>query len=328
MPTGIENLKAYLYGAKIGDLYGSNYTEINNQGNITLNGTAKISGSAGTTIAGQNELVTMGLGGDVLLDTFPFNTVTLTEAASTFAKVSDGGVFEDLATSSNGAGYTANYQLFPDTEVENDAAYFGAVAPFGALYFDMSATVAVYGADSITWEYYNGTAWTALSILWDNTDADDGDGDRPFQQDGYVLFNAPTNWASLTVDSQAAYWIRARCNATVNITTIPLTNSKEHQIPSDANAFELPYAGTISRCRFQWDIPSTGTADTKFILYNFTTGEASAVQTITKALIDFAIADIGVTVAADDELGIYISQVDGGGTEYGDGHLEMKVTRV
>jgi hypothetical protein len=325
MPNDIENKVAYLHGAKIGQLYGSNYMQIDNQGNISFNGTAKITTAS---VVGQSELVTMGLGGDAVIDTFPFNTVTLTEAASTFAKVSDGGVFEDLATSSSGAGYTANYQIFPDTEVENDAAYFGATAKFGALYFDMSATVAVYGADSITWEYYNGTAWTALTILYDNTDTTANDGLRPFQQDGYILFSAPADWASLTVDSQAAYWIRARCNATVNITTIPLTNSKEHQIPSNANAFELPYAATISRCRFQFDIPSTGTADTKFILYNFTTGAASAEQTITKALTDFAIADIGMTVAADDELGIYISQIDGGGTEYGDGHLEMKVTRV
>ncbi len=62
-------------------------------------------------------------------------------------------------------------------------------------------------------------------------------------------------------------------------------------------------------------------------MYNFTTGEAKSL-TITKALKDYAVADLALSVAADDELGWYVSQVDGGGTEYADGSVEMKVTRV
>ncbi len=323
LTRGIFNGAGYLTTLKVGDIENGNYSNIDNQGNISPQGNSKIQAS---NIQNLVDMITLSLKGTVALDTFPFNTVTLTEAAAAYAKVEDGGAFENLATSSNGAGYTANYQLFPDTEAVNDAAYFGATAPFGALYFDMSATVAVYGADAITWEYWNGTAWSTLTIIWDNTDADDGDGDRPFQQDGYVIFSAPTDWASTTVDSQAAYWIRARVSA-AQITTIPLTNSKEHQIPSDANASEVPYACTISRCRFNWDAVSTGTADTKLVLYNFTTGAAKEL-TVTKALKDSAVADLAMSVAANDELGWYVSQVDGGGTEYADGAVEMKVTRT
>lgn len=319
-----RNNRLYGVTAKIGDLTGNNYFAIDKDGNVTLNGNAALPASP----KGIVELVTASLKGTVAIDTFPFNTVTLTEAAAAYAKVDDDGSFQNLATSSSGGGYTNNYQLFPDTEAVNDAAYFGATAKFGALYFDMSATVAVYGADAITWEYWDGTAqaWITLPIIWDNTDADDGDGDRPFQQDGYVIFNAPATWAASVVDGLSAYWIRARVTA-AQITTIPLTNSKEHQIPSDANATEIPYAGTISRCRFNWDAVSTGTADTKLVLYNFTTGAAKSL-TITKALKDYAIADAAVTVAANDEIGWYVSQVDGGGTEYADGACEMKVTRT
>lgn len=322
----IHNRVAYLYGAKIGAIYGNNYFAIDNAGNVTFHGSASMPAS----VKGGVDLITASLKGTVALDTFPFNTVTLTEAAAAFAKVHDiSDAFYNLSTSSSGAGYTNNYQLFPDTEAENDAAYFGDPAKFGALYFDMSATVAVYGADSITWEYWDGTAqaWITLSIIWDNTDADDGDGDRPFQQDGYVIFNAPPTWGASVIDGQSAYWIRARVVSGFNITTIPLTNSKEHQIPSDANASEIPYGCTISRCRFNWDAVSTGTADTKLVFYNFTTGAAKSL-TITKALRDYAIADVAITIDANQEFGWYVSQVDGGGTEYADGSVEMKVTRT
>jgi hypothetical protein len=247
-PYGIYKNELRVKKAKIGNFPSGSYMSIDNQGNITL--------SNGAKVKGQVELLTLGLKGTVVIDTFPFNTVTLTEAAAAFAKVDDGGAFEDLATSSSGAGYTNDYQIFPDAEAENDAAYFGDPAKFGALYYDMSATVAVYGADSVTWEYWDGTAsaWITLPIIYDHTDADDGDGDRPFQQNGYVIFNAPTTWAPNVIDGQTAYWIRARIISGFNITTIPLTNSKEHQIPSDANASEIPYACTISRARFNWDI--------------------------------------------------------------------------
>jgi hypothetical protein len=66
---------------------------------------------------------------------------------------------------------------------------------------------------------------------------------------------------------------------------------------------------------------------TKLVFYNFTTKYAKEI-TITKALRDYSIADLGISVAADDEFGWYVSQVDGGGTEYADGSCEMKVTRT
>jgi hypothetical protein len=317
-PYGIYKNQLAVKKAKIGDFPSGNYVEITNQGEIDLQ-------NGGKVINGF-ELVTLSLKGAVVIDTFPFNTVTLTEAAAAYAKVEDGGVVANLSVSGAEAGYTANYQLFPDTEVVNDAAYFGADNVFGALYFDMSATVAVYGADALTWEYYNGTAWTALTLIYDNTDTTAGDGKRSFQQDGYVIFSAPTDWATYSVGGQLAYWIRARVSA-AQITTIPLTNSKEHQIPSDDNASQIPYNATITRMRFNWDVVSTGTADTKLVLYNFNTGAATE-MTITKALKDYAVNDKVINVAANDNLGWYVSQVDGGGTEYADGACEMKVTKI
>lgn len=304
---------------------GSNNVKIE----VSSGGNATITPSGGNlTLVGQADLITIGLGGTVAEFTFPFNTVTNTEAAAAYCKVyDDGDAYYNLATSSSGAGYTANYQLFPDTEAENDAVFFGADNPFGIIYMDMSATVGVYNADSITWEYWDGDSWEALTIIYDQTDTTAQDGLRPFQQDGYIIFSAPSDWDSSDVDSQTAYWIRARCNATVDITTIPLTNSKEHQTISAAGGSEIPYDCVLSRARINWDTVSGANNDTKIVLHNVTTGESSAELTLTQALRENEITDLGMTVSANDTLVWFITQEDGT-TEFADGTVEILATRA
>ncbi len=66
------------------------------------------------------ENIVVGLFGTVAEFTFPHNEITLTEQAVALAKVEDGGVFLNLAVSGGGAGYTANYQLFPDADSVQD----------------------------------------------------------------------------------------------------------------------------------------------------------------------------------------------------------------
>lgn len=271
------------------------------------------------------ENIIMGLKGTVAEFSFPHNVITLTEQAAALCKVEDGGSFANLAVSGAEAGYTANYQLFPDTEVANDAVYFGAAAPFGAIYMDMSATVATYGADAIVWEYKNKYGWQTLTIIYDHTDADDQDGDRPFQQDGYIIFSAPTDWVKATIDSQEAYWIRARVSA-AQITQIPLTDSKEHQIPSAAAACEVPSRGTIGRGRITFQTASGANNDTKAILVNLTSGAASAIKTLTKALQEIEVADFALAVAKDDAIALFYTQEDGT-TEYADGIAELRLVR-
>jgi len=270
------------------------------------------------------ENILMGLFGTVAEFGFPHNEVTLTEQAAALAKVEDGGVFLNLSVSGGGAGYAANYQLFPDTEAINDAAYFGAVAPFGAINIDID-TVATYGNDAIVWEYYTKTGWKALTIIYDHTDADDQDGDRPFQQDGYIIFSAPTDWVKTTIDTQEAYWIRARVSA-AQITQIPTTNSVEHKIPSAAAATEVPARGTIGRGRITFGTKSGANNDTKAVLMNLTSGACSAIKTLTKAKQEIEVADFALAVAKDDAIALFYTAEDGS-TEYANGIAELRLVR-
>lgn len=273
----------------------------------------------------KTDLVTIALPGTVAEFSLPFNNETETEQASTLCKSDDGGTFADIATISAEAGYASNYQLFPDTEAENDAVYFGGVSPFGVLKIDVD-TVATYGADSLAWEYWNGSAWTALTIIYDHTDSTAQDGLRSFQRDGHIIFSAPTDWASVEVDSQAGYWIRARCNATVNITQIPILNSVEHYLISDASAPEVPVSGTISRGRITATTNSGANNDTKIILLNLTSGACSAIKTLTKAIQIHEVADFALLVSANDGLGVYVTQEDGT-TEFANLTAELKIVK-
>jgi hypothetical protein len=274
------------------------------------------------------DVITSGLQGTVVEFTFCFNETTNTEAAAAFCKTYDLSAteYQNVATSGTGAGYTANYQLFPDTEAIGDAVYFGAATPFGSIYTDVAATVATYGADAITWEYWDGNAWVTLAIIYDHTDSDDQDGDRPFQEDGFTIFSAPTNWALCTVDSQSAYWIRARVTA-AQLTQIPLLDSHEHYTTAFDAATKVPYACTIGRGKFNFGTVSGANNDTELILVNLTKGTCSAIKTLTQALKDFEIADFAVTCDKDDAIGFFIT-VEDGTTEYANGLIELTLTRT
>jgi len=152
------------------------------------------------------------------------------------------------------------------------------------------------------------------------------DGDRPFQRDGAITFVPPTDWASTTVNTQAAYWIRARCNVTVDITQIPLTDSKEHLVVSPVDGPTMPYAATITGIRLI-DAAATlhTTADVKFILMDFTKGTNTAALTFAQDKRQDSWGTLTMECDAGDVLGVLVTQEDGT-NEVTDATLELKVT--
>lgn len=105
------------------------------------------------------------------------------------------------------------FMLFP-TPATGDRVYVGHTATFTRLDFDLE-TLGVGGA--YVWEYWNGTAWTALTVT---------DGTSGFTADGVVTWTAPGDWAQTTVNGQSRYWVRVRptgvpsTNPTVNSITV------------------------------------------------------------------------------------------------------------
>lgn len=284
---------------------------------LPISGGFKLNGTSGA----DTDTYGGGLaGGDVAGD------IEATEQAAALAVVSDAGVLALLSVSGAGAGYTANYQLFPDSEAINDAVYFGAAKPFFELYFNMSATVQVNAADTAIWEYWNGTAWATLTV-YDTSSATKTTGAQPFEQDGTVSFLPPSAWAATTVNSTSAYWVRCRLTA-AQITTLGLTASVEHAVVELVEAPKAVETGTITGLHILDDAATLHTAnDIEFALVNFTTGTHSGLLDFAQDIRQENFTGLTMLVARGDALGILILAEDGT-NEAGPIHISYDMTRT
>ncbi len=122
---------------------------------------------------------------------------------------SSGSVYTDVTTAFNTGG---SCSPFPATAAVGDIFYVGLISKFATLTLNVT-TPGVAGVS--TWEYWNGSAWTALTGLFDNTTGMTVSGFHT------VTWAIPSNWATTTVNAVASlYWVRARI--TTHYTTAPV----------------------------------------------------------------------------------------------------------
>jgi hypothetical protein len=240
-------------------------------------------------------------------------TPTLTEAATAYAKVENNGVFGPL--SSANSGYSAAYKLFPTSPVAGeDFCYFGGAVPFCEMALDIATAATFDAAGVLAWTYWNGSAWAALTLAIDNTNSSTKDGSLSFTRDGAIAFIPPASWTAKTVDGQSAYWIRCGIAAgkAANLTAIPSTNSKKHEIVTPAGGYVARQNGIIDRIRLNDAAGTLHTgADVKFILMNYTTGEHSGALTFAQDVRTQVFTGLSLAVHTDDVLGVLVTQEDG-----------------
>ena len=111
----------------------------------------------------------------------------------------DGGSFTDNTTEANTVGGTAFY-AFAATPANDDNLYIGHASKFEGVKVIL-ATVGVSGGTlDGTWQYYNGSTWTALTAT---------DGTTDLTATGEVTFEAPSDWGTVSVNSSDdLYYIR------------------------------------------------------------------------------------------------------------------------
>ncbi|MBU1782958.1 hypothetical protein KKD87_06325, partial [bacterium] len=112
---------------------------------------------------------------------------------------------------SDAANITINDVTLGSPTTEH-ALYVGNVAKFDRIHFKISTPGTV---GDVTWEYYNGSSWTSLSV----TDGTESTG-KSFAKSGVIAFTKPANWAATSVNSITKYWIRARTSANYTITPL------------------------------------------------------------------------------------------------------------
>jgi hypothetical protein len=109
------------------------------------------------------------------------------------------------------------------------------------------------------------------------------------------------------------------------LTTAAITNSKEHEVVALTNGGTVVNTyGTIGRGLFRFETTSGSNADTKVILVNMTTGQSSAVKTITKAILDADVTDFALDINRGDSISFFCTQEDGT-TEFAGGTCELAI---
>ncbi len=118
---------------------------------------------------------------------------------------SDGGSFTDNTSEANSPTGTA-FLVFAGTPAVNDAIYFGMSNKFHGMTTDLFVTGT--GSPTVTWEYYDGTTWTAFSVTEETTNA------SQFTVAGKFTWSSLSQWTKTTVNSsESLYFVRGRLSA-------------------------------------------------------------------------------------------------------------------
>ena len=112
--------------------------------------------------------------------------------------------FTDNTSEARLADNTA-FTLFP-TPATGDRTYIGHSVQFTSITVGLST---LGSAATYIWEYWNGLAWTTLSVT---------DGTSGFTVSGKVSWTAPAFWATTSVNGTTMYWVRVRISGTPPVT--------------------------------------------------------------------------------------------------------------
>lgn len=138
----------------------------------------------------------------------------------------NGSVFDVVSLITYSAPYTIFYPT--GTPAAGWITYWGSNKPFGSLIFDIGTAMSATSY-TVVWEYYNGSAWTALTAVDSDLHTYSvNDGTNQFANTGVriVRWSQPYNWVITTVNSVGYYWIRARISA---LTGTPVNPTQQNR---------------------------------------------------------------------------------------------------
>lgn len=183
-----------------------------------------------------------------------------------------GASFVDHTVEARTQGGTG-FALFQGPTVTVDEAYVGMTARFGRAKLVFGTPGVQNAAVTLAWEYWNGSAWTALSGVVDGT--------AELTVDGTVVWTIPSDWVAVSVNSVTQFWIRVRFTAgswTANplVATLSVTGwSQPFAVVSNEAAYQQgggnqffmnidddgPGAGTAKEARIRGFETMAGLAD-------------------------------------------------------------------
>jgi len=128
------------------------------------------------------------------------------------AITNDGGTYVVDSTDFNDPG-TDDVAPFPAAPAVGDAVYIGSDAPFPRA--DLNVSTAGVGDWTVAYEYWNGTAYAALSGVTDPTSGFSA-GSTGVNS---LTWTEPGDWVANTVNDVLKFWVKIRITAFTGITT-------------------------------------------------------------------------------------------------------------
>lgn len=149
--------------------------------------------------------------------------------------VADDGGTQTTETAAANDSTADDMTLLPATPAAGDAYYFAADDKFDGM--ELNISTAGSGTWSITWEYYDGSAWTALSNVVDDTNGFTTAGRN------LITWDEPNDWATTSVNGiSGVYWVRARVSSYSSVTTQPLGQQAFiGKVPDEDTTFDVTY---------------------------------------------------------------------------------------
>lgn len=125
--------------------------------------------------------------------------------------VNNGGAFTDADSLQSETQYDISST---GTAAGGDYFYIGHAATFRGVTIRLVSSNST--ANALVVEYYNGSTWTSVAGLDDDTST----GTISLAYGGLVSWTMPSDWATTTVNGQSAYWVRWYWTVAHDATTI------------------------------------------------------------------------------------------------------------
>lgn len=205
------------------------------------------------------------------------------------------------------------------TPALNAACYYGADTPFAAisLFFGTAGSAVTL---TMTYEYWNGSAWTALSGVTDGT--------TNFTVTTVTIgqtirwTNIPGDWATTSVNGTTAYWVRGIISAFTSVTTAPLAT---RVIINDWQ--QLLSTTNTSNHGVLWKVATSADEAVSTYRISYTTAETSnfwiAAVTSTNTQVPFSTTVATNNSYSETNANTYYSLYNGSTTRVGQSYLAV-----
>lgn len=210
-------------------------------------------------------------------------STTQCELTQGWVVVSDAdATWVDDTTDANDVG-TADVALMPgDHPVVSDACFIGHATEKFCMVSITISTVRT-GTATLTWKYWDGTAWTALGTFFDASTG------LTASTAAHILrFVPPDDWAKNTAangpDGNGGYFIKGEYTAITTVTADPIGSILTvFPITTGATGVRVSSTSTYTKADMYAFTASAANADSEFVLINATRGRTEPL-TWTKAV--------------------------------------------